>query len=291
MRTEATPCEAATPPPTEDRAPAAQRGSGDAPGGKRWRPLPRYILRKRNVLRAVRDRLDTIDDFLDVGCGAGDLACSLAELGLQGRALDFSGDAIAIAENMRQKRGIDSTQLRFEHSDATLAELRGRHDLVLSMEVLEHIEDDRAAFEDLVRLSDRYLMISVPAKRRLFGASDELAGHYRRYDRADLEALIEHEEMRVVQILNYGYPFTQLARIFLARGSRRALEARRARTKAAAPDSKPELSKTSGIHTFELSSLIKKLDLETWMSPAYHVSRLFNRSDLGEAYLAILERR
>lgn len=273
----------------------------DATPPRAWVPLPRYIMRKRNALALIRPRLHAIDDFLDVGCGAGDLACALADLGLRGAAFDFSADAIEIAETMRRERGIDSAQLAFTQSDATLAQMSGRHDLVLCMEVLEHIEHDRAAFEELVRLTDRYLLLSVPAKRRLFGPSDVLAGHYRRYDRADLDALVQHDDMRIVRVVNYGYPFTNLSRILLERGSRKALEARAQREAQEAREDtaqaelssadKAELSKTSGIHGFKLGSLVRKIDLETWMWPAYQISRLFNRSDFGEAYLVLLERK
>ena len=251
-------------------------------------PLPRYILRKQNILRALRSILPEIESFVDIGCGAGDLACTLAELGLVGTAYDFSRDAIDMARSMQARRSIDGARLRFVHSQDSLEQMQGTYDLVLCMEVLEHIEDDAAAFAELVRLTNKYLILSVPAKRCLFGASDTLAGHYRRYDRSDLEGLIRHEEMEVVTQINYGFPFTQLSRFFLERGARRELAAA---SNKGSPSSKAELSKSSGIHVFSVPKLLGKIQLERSMMPLYQFSRLFNHTDLSEGYLVVLARK
>ena len=60
-------------------------------------------------------------------------------------------------------------------------------DCVVSTDVLEHIEDDRAAFQKLVDLvaPGGLVIITVPAGQWLFGYHDEQIGHFRR-DRAKL---------------------------------------------------------------------------------------------------------
>ena len=63
------------------------------------------------------------------------------------------------------------------------------YDLVLVLDVLEHI-DDPAAFigSVLARLTSpgTPVLVAVPAHRRLFGAHDEALGHLRRYSRREL---------------------------------------------------------------------------------------------------------
>lgn len=62
---------------------------------------------------------------------------------------------------------------------------RGSFDTVLSCNVFEHIEDDRAAFvhaRELLRPGGRLVLV-LPAHGALFGPMDRLAGHFRRYDR------------------------------------------------------------------------------------------------------------
>jgi SAM-dependent methyltransferase len=81
-----------------------------------------------------------------------------------------------------------------------------RFDLVCAFEVLEHIEDDTAA---LVAWRDRiakrgHVLLSVPAHQRRFGPADEAVGHYRRYDRADLDELLRSAGLEAVWVRGYG---------------------------------------------------------------------------------------
>jgi hypothetical protein len=62
----------------------------------------------------------------------------------------------------------------------------------VSTDVLEHIADDRTAFESLVRLvrPGGRVLVTVPAGQWLFGYHDEQLGHYRRYSRTSLRQLV-----------------------------------------------------------------------------------------------------
>lgn len=67
-------------------------------------------------------------------------------------------------------------------------------DLVLALDVLEHIEDDAAFVRDqLVPLvaPSGVLVVSVPAHQRLFTSHDVALGHHRRHDAASLRRLLE----------------------------------------------------------------------------------------------------
>jgi SAM-dependent methyltransferase len=66
-------------------------------------------------------------------------------------------------------------------------------DCVIATDVLEHIADDRAALRKLISLirPSGLLVITVPAGQWLFGYHDEQLGHYRRYSRPSLRALVE----------------------------------------------------------------------------------------------------
>ncbi|MCB9881731.1 MAG: methyltransferase domain-containing protein [Planctomycetes bacterium] len=291
------------PPEVTPSSSTSDRGASDGPRldsplasitetpTQKWKPMPRYVLRKRNLLHHVRKVLPELETFVDIGCGAGDLACSLAELGLRGIGYDFSPDAIRTANAIREERKLAEEQVRFVQSDTTLDEMTEQFDLVVCNEVLEHIEDDRAAFANLVRLAKKYLIISVPAKKKLFSASDELAGHYRRYDRPDLTELVSHPDVRVLHIVSYGYPFIYAARYFRERLARKQIAATRSDEEMAA------LTKQSGIHSSHLpgrlARIVQRIDatigLEALMAPPYHISRLFNRCDLSEGYLVVLQ--
>lgn len=67
-----------------------------------------------------------------------------------------------------------------------------RFDAILYIDVLEHIEDDRAEMAAAAaRLSPGGALIVLgPAHQRLFSPFDAAIGHYRRYDRRTLDAAV-----------------------------------------------------------------------------------------------------
>jgi len=81
-------------------------------------------------------------------------------------------------------------------------------DVVCAFEVLEHLEDDRTALACWMRhvRPGGWVLVSVPAGRHRFGPTDVKAGHYRRYDRADLAALLSGAGLSEIEIVAYGFP-------------------------------------------------------------------------------------
>ena len=115
--------------------------------------------------------------ILDVGCGTGAFLEHLRELGFR-RLTGVEPSAV-----LRQ---------RFRLRDAPLHERipDGEFDVVFMLDVLEHIDDDRAALEQVrERLcpGGRFFL-SVPAHPFLWSRHDEVNLHRRRYKRAELSA-------------------------------------------------------------------------------------------------------
>jgi len=81
-------------------------------------------------------------------------------------------------------------------------------DVVCAFEVLEHIRHDHAALVAWGRhvRPGGWLLVSVPAGRHRFGPTDLKAGHYRRYDRADLAAVLSTAGLVEIEIVSYGFP-------------------------------------------------------------------------------------
>ncbi len=81
--------------------------------------------------------------------------------------------------------------------------------LVLALDVLEHIDDDRTfvAHQVAPLVAPGGLFIaSVPAHQRLFTSHDVALGHYRRHDAASLRALLEP----TFEVVHEGSLFTSL---------------------------------------------------------------------------------
>jgi hypothetical protein len=70
---------------------------------------------------------------------------------------------------------------------------RSRFDTILYIDVLEHIEDDRGEMEraaELLAPRGGTLIVVSPAFQQLFSDFDRSVGHYRRYTRASLAAVM-----------------------------------------------------------------------------------------------------
>jgi SAM-dependent methyltransferase len=75
----------------------------------------------------------------------------------------------------------------------TAVEPEGTFDLVLLLDVIEHVADDAAFLDDSIvpHLTKRSLLVvSVPAYQRLFSSHDDALAHYRRYSPGRLHDLL-----------------------------------------------------------------------------------------------------
>lgn len=247
----------------------------------KWLPPPRYIFRRYNVYHEIA-KLDGISSFIDVGCGAGDMACSLVKkFGFSGTGVDFSKSGIKAAKRQRSLHGLSSNP-SFKQMDAYKMKQLSGYDLVTCFEVLEHVEDDEGLLDELVRLSEKYVIISVPAKQKLFSTSDELAGHYRRYEKTALQELLKGRGLTIKSFTNYGYPFTDIIRLL-----------REELAKNKQQDAKKTMAGRSKKSGTDLLNMNAKLGFNSsvLLWPFYQFSRIFNRFNLSEGYLVVCEKR
>jgi SAM-dependent methyltransferase len=78
---------------------------------------------------------------------------------------------------------------------------RQRFDSVAYINVLEHIEDDRAELANALETlkANGHLLLFVPALTWLYSEHDKEIGHFRRYTRRSLVSLVEHAGFTVVR--------------------------------------------------------------------------------------------
>jgi SAM-dependent methyltransferase len=140
--------------------------------------------------------------ILNAGCGSGDLSFLLAARGHSVVGIDPGHDYIELARRRAPEAGGRCTFSVASIEDFESAE---PFDCVIATDVLEHIDDDRAAFRKLTALvrPSGLLVITVPAGQWLFGYHDEQLGHYRRYSRRSLLAVTE-TACRVEDVRYFG---------------------------------------------------------------------------------------
>ena len=121
-------------------------------------PIQRFLLGNffKNLVNLTKAR--TVDSILDVGCGEGFTLNRLKENGI-GKKLE----------------GIEYLQAAIDLGKKTYPDIKitkgniyelpykdNEFDLVLCTEVLEHLDEPEKALKELVRVSRKYLVISVP---------------------------------------------------------------------------------------------------------------------------------
>jgi 2-polyprenyl-3-methyl-5-hydroxy-6-metoxy-1,4-benzoquinol methylase len=134
--------------------------------------------------------------ILDAGCGTGHNMQSVQSKGyyvgcdIMPEALEFcrSNGADCLVQSDSQALGFRSSSF----------------DMIISLDVLEHIANPMAVMSEFKRLlkDDGVLVLSVPAFRFLWSAHDESLSHFRRYNRSDFEDLVHDSGF---QIKKTGY--------------------------------------------------------------------------------------
>lgn len=147
--------------------------------------------RKAVVQRLLERHSPPAARILDVGCGTGATTLALRRFGTV-VGMDLGARALEVA----RERGIAVARA----SAARLPALPEAFDLVVALDVLEHLEDDVAAAREM-RAALRpggLLLATVPAWPFLWSGHDEALGHRRRYRRRQLLAALERAGFEVV---------------------------------------------------------------------------------------------
>ena len=121
--------------------------------------------------------------ILDVGCGNG---LFFAKLGQFGNVWGIEIDQSLIPPDSPYRDRIFVEPLGHARYHGL------RFDLITALDVVEHMEDDRQAVDEMFAMlrPGGKLIITVPASMKLWDRHDEINGHYRRYSRKTLRELI-----------------------------------------------------------------------------------------------------
>lgn len=172
---------------------------------------------KRQVVRHWIQRLHPLQpDHLLADCGAG-TGLFAAEMTPHCRvlAIDDYEESLAIArKNLGAERVRKGSCKQLPLDDASV-------DVVTALDVIEHVEEDRAAVREFARVvrPGGIVVITVPALMLLWSDWDVALHHFRRYTRSSLLAVIPPEQFEVVccQYVNVAaFPLVLAVRKFRA---------------------------------------------------------------------------
>jgi len=142
-----------------------------------------YQGRRRVLEQAIaRLGLPTQARILDAGCGSGRNMVDLAHHGVV-TGVELSSTSVQLARERNSGEVLEGSVMDMPLDDHSF-------DLTVSLDVIEHLEDDVGALQELRRVTKPggALLVTVPAYQWLWSGHDEINHHHRRYNSRTLLA-------------------------------------------------------------------------------------------------------
>lgn len=247
-----------------------------------WMPLPRYSLRKYLVNHVLKKLEPKSKLCLEIGYGSGDMLIDFAKMGMQTHGYDFSTDAYKNAQQrIKKQHSHVQKKICLLNSEIEI----DQYEFVVALEVLEHVKDDLSVLKSFKNYLKKngVLIFSVPAHKTKWGYNDEWAGHYRRYEKKELEKKLNETGFETLNIWSYGYPLILLLDLAIHKNRKRDI-------KEIADIPKEKLTRKSGIS--RKNNLINRIaSKKIWVLPFFYIQRLFLNFDLSSAFLIIARKK
>jgi SAM-dependent methyltransferase len=145
------------------------------------------ILRKYYSTENIYDR-----KILDCGCATGNLLSYLRNRGFKNLyGIDNAKNLIKDIKDINVFQ-MDVCNMNFNDEE---------FDLIISSDVIEHLEDDLRAIREMKRVlkKEGLLIIFVPAFKFLWSYHDEINGHKRRYTQKEILLKLQSEGFRILK--------------------------------------------------------------------------------------------
>ncbi len=161
-------------------------------------PMARH---SRRLFRKLSADL-TPQTILDVGCGEGSLLRSLLDVhpGARGTGLEVSAHATELARQV-------VPGATFVTGDVTSVQVDERFDLVVSADVVEHIEDDRAAIRAMANLAAPGGRVIISTLQGTMRGFERQVGHVRNYAPGELQGKMRDAGLKIERVIEWGWPF------------------------------------------------------------------------------------
>ncbi len=178
-------------------------------------PLQKLLIDNffNNLLAAIKDL--KVDSILDVGCGEGFTLQRLYKnkIGKRLEGVDFQKSAIEIGTKLHPDLALKQGNIyNLEYRDNSF-------DLVMATEVLEHLDDPKKGLKELIRVSKKYLLLSVP-NEPFFMIANFLRGknitrwgndieHIQHWTSRGFQKFVESQRVKVIR-KKHPFPWTML---------------------------------------------------------------------------------
>jgi SAM-dependent methyltransferase len=155
-----------------------------------WWFVAREKIISNYVKKLIKDKHLTEKEFkiLNVGCGPGRSSQYLSKFG-QVTSIEYDKECCEFASEKTGLEIINGSITQLPFSDKSF-------DLVCAFDVIEHVEDDQLAVNEMKRVvkEDGVIFITVPAFMSLWSHHDVINHHFRRYKIKEIERLFEKQK-------------------------------------------------------------------------------------------------
>ncbi|GJM17654.1 MAG: methyltransferase [Thermodesulfobacteriota bacterium] len=173
-----------------------------------------WFVARRKIITSVINglSLEPNSKIMDAGCGNGDNLEFLSQYG-ELTAIEREDNALERAKSRQIGKVVKG-----ELPDSFPSDINKENDLIVLLDVLEHIDDDEKSLSMLKNWAknNSTLLVTVPAYQFLWTRHDELHHHKRRYTVGQLKKVIENNGWKVNYISYFNtflFPLALLDRI------------------------------------------------------------------------------
>lgn len=161
-----------------------------------------------------RIKLLTPGRFVEVGPGTGTITALLLAAGWHGTVYELSSESVEVLQ-VRFCNEITEQKLTIVTGDfVTHEQDPASTDLIITSMVIEHLNDtDEHKFMEQARriIAPHGLIINMmPAGMQYWGIEDDIAGHYRRYDRARIRQLCDATNWQLTHVAGLTFPVSNI---------------------------------------------------------------------------------
>jgi len=245
-------------------------------------PVPRYMMRLEHIQNLLDVHVPAVSRFLEIGPGLGDIAAYMLNRhpNAIGQVIEFSETAV------RQLLARFATSNRLSVCTDNFLEYTGTgdFDLIMAFEVLEHIEHDMVALKRIHAAleSGGFFLMSVPAYMKKWQKADDWAGHFRRYEKLELQDKLVSSGFRITHMSGYGFPITSLLyplRQLYYRKGQGGMDA------------------TEKLHATKQSGIFRPVHAPGWgpwvarlMKPLFLMQHAARNTDLGDGWIVLAQK-
>lgn len=133
--------------------------------------------------------------ILEIGSGGGETSKELLKYGEV-----YANDISEYSEDLCREKGINNFIVG-DVNELDLKEYQQKFDVVLALDVLEHIQDDNKAMSVVRGLlkEDGIFLVNVPAYKFLWSAHDEVLQHKRRYTTHEITMKLSNQGFKILK--------------------------------------------------------------------------------------------